>query len=74
MALNSVQGRVWNRITNAYQLWDEGRSEMMAIDDLADKLPDVEREVIGETLAAALIDGRLTAFEESGMFRPIPNH
>lgn len=74
MPMTRVHDKVWNKITQVYQEWDQDRSDLMEIDALPGKLPDVERELIGETLAEALLDGRLDACEETGLFRPIPNH
>jgi hypothetical protein len=74
MPMNEAQGRIWKKITHAYQAWDQDRSNLMEIDALPDHLPDVEREAIGQTLAEALADERMVAYEDSGSFRLIPNH
>ena len=74
MPMTEVHGKVWNKIIHVYQEWDQDRSKLMKIDALPEKLPNVERELIGETLAEALLDGRLDAYEEIGSFRPIPNY
>jgi hypothetical protein len=64
---------VWTKITNAYQQWDQDRSSLMSIDELYERLPDVDRELIGETLAAARSEGKVDA-PDTNTFRPIPNH
>lgn len=73
MPMNQEQGRVWKKITDVYQQWDQDRSRLMAIDELSEKLNDVDRELIDKTLAEARAEGKLAA-EEDGAFRIIPNH
>jgi hypothetical protein len=74
MPMNHEQGRVWKKITDVYQQWDQDRSMLMAIDDLSEKLQDVDPELITETLAEARADGKLDTSDESDAFRIIPNH
>lgn len=74
MPMNESQGRVWKQITDTYQQWDQDRNHPMHIDDLASKMPQVPPEIIGETLAEALADGRVIAHEDQGHFIPVPNH
>ncbi|NEX63975.1 hypothetical protein [Noviherbaspirillum galbum] len=74
MPMNESQGRVWKQITQAYQQWDQDRSNPMEINELTSMMPEIPAELIGETLAEALADGRIIAFEDPGQFLPVPNH
>lgn len=74
MPMNQEQGRVWKKITDVYQQWDQDRSMPMAIDHLSEKLHDVDPELIARTLDEAKADGRLATSDESDAFRIIPNH
>jgi hypothetical protein len=69
--MNHVQQNVWNRISDVYQQWDGEGSELMAIDALPGKLPDIEVELIGETLVEAIAESRVEASEELAAFRPL---
>jgi len=51
MPMNTDQGRVWKKISDVYQQWDQDRSNLMAIDDLSERLPDIDHELIVRTLA-----------------------
>ena len=72
--MNKDQGQVWKKISDVYQQWDQDRSGLMAFDDLSERLPEIDREVIAQTLAEAAADGRVDASEEGNVFRLIPNH
>ncbi|MDB5729285.1 MAG: hypothetical protein JWQ00_2490 [Noviherbaspirillum sp.] len=74
MAMTQAHGTTWRQITEVYQQWDQDRYNLMSIDELADRMPHVEPEMIGETLAEALMNERARGVEESGSFRLIPNH
>ncbi|HYD60826.1 MAG TPA: hypothetical protein VEC35_10750 [Noviherbaspirillum sp.] len=74
MPMNKDQGLVWKKISDVYQQWDQDRSGLMAVDDLSERLPEIDREVIAQTLAEAAADGRVDAAEEGTAFRLIPNH
>ncbi|OWW21651.1 hypothetical protein [Noviherbaspirillum denitrificans] len=65
---------VWKKISDTYQQWDQDRSGLMAIDDLSERLPDIDYELLLRTLEQAAQDGRVDAPEEGGAFRLIPNH
>ena len=68
--MNTTHHDVWTRIEGAYQQWDNKGSSLMAIDALPEKLPDIEVELIGETLVEAIAESRVEASEELASFRP----
>lgn len=72
--MNDAQQNVWNRIHAAYQEWDGEGTGLMAIDALPEKLPDIEAELIGETLVEAIAESRIEASEEHAAFRPVIGH
>jgi hypothetical protein len=72
--MNTTHHEVWNRITGAYEQWDGDGSGLMAIDALPEKLPDIEVELIGETLVEAIAESRVEASEETASFRPLSGH
>ncbi|HYD95002.1 MAG TPA: hypothetical protein VEC01_06725 [Noviherbaspirillum sp.] len=74
MPMNKDQGLVWKKIADAYQQWDRDRSELMALDELADQLPDIDPDVIASTLAEAKAQGRVDDAGEGKAFRLVPNH
>jgi hypothetical protein len=74
MPLSQDHGRVWKKITDVYQQWDQDRSNLMAIDDLSQRLPDIDPKLIAQTLAQAHAEGMASASHEEGVFRPVPNH
>ena len=73
MPMNMDQGQVWKKISDVYQQWDQDRSNLMAIDDLSERLPDIDHEVIVRTLAEAAEAGRVDTSDD-GTFRLVPNH
>lgn len=68
--MNSTQQHVWNRIADVYRQHGDD-TELMAIDALPGKLPDIEVELIGETLVEAIAESRVEASEELAAFRPL---
>ncbi|RJF99283.1 hypothetical protein [Noviherbaspirillum saxi] len=74
MPMNQEHGRVWKKITDVYQQWDQDRSNLMAIDDLSQRLPDIDPGLIIQTLAEAEAEGKAAASDEGGTFRPVPNY
>jgi hypothetical protein len=74
MPMNKDQGQVWKKISDVYQQWDQDRSNLMAVDDLSERLPEIDPDVIVQTLAEAAAEGRVDASEEGDAFRLIPNH
>jgi hypothetical protein len=74
MAMTQAHGTTWRQITEVYQQWDQDRYDLMSIDELAERMPHVKPEMIGETLAEALMNERARGVEESGSFSLIPNH
>lgn len=68
-----AQGQVWKKIADAYQQWDQDRFEMMALDDLSERLPELEPEMIEQALHEARSQGRV-ATGDDGRFRLVPNH
>ena len=72
--MNMDQGQVWKKISDAYQQWDQDRSNLMAIDDLSERLPEIDHEILVRTLQEAAQDGRVDTPEEGGSFRLVPNH
>ncbi|HEX7645973.1 MAG TPA: hypothetical protein VF450_01035 [Noviherbaspirillum sp.] len=72
--MNTTHQDVWTRIEGAYQQWDADGAELMAIDALPEKLPDIEVELIGETLVEAIAESRIEASEELASFRPLIGH
>jgi len=72
--MNKDQGNVWKKITDTYQQWDQDRSMLMGIDDLSERLPDIDPDIIEQTLAEARAQGKVAASEEGRAFRVIPNH
>jgi hypothetical protein len=69
-----AHGSTWRQIAEVYQQWDQDRYSLMSIEELAQRMPHVEPELIGETLADALMNDRARGVEEIGSFRLIPNH
>ena len=74
MPMNMDQGQVWKKISDVYQQWDQDRSNLMAIDDLSERLPDIDHEIIVRTLEEAAQEGRVDTSDEGGAFRLVPNH
>lgn len=74
MPMNMDQGQVWKKISDVYQQWDQDRSNLMAIDDLSERLPEIDHEVIVRTLEEAAQDGRVDTSDEGASFRLVPNH
>ena len=72
--MNMDQGQVWKKISDVYQQWDQDRSMLMAIDDLSERLPEIDHEVLVRTLEEAAQEGRVDTSEEGGAFRLVPNH
>jgi hypothetical protein len=70
---NIDQGQVWKKISDVYQQWDQDRSNLMAIDDLSERLPEIDHEVIVRTLEEAAEEGRVDTTDD-GTFRLVPNH
>jgi hypothetical protein len=74
MPMNMDQDQVWKKISDVYQQWDQDRSNLMAIDELSERLPEIDPELITRTLAEAAEAGRVDTSEEGGAFRLVPNH
>lgn len=72
--MNQDQGQVWKKISDVYQQWDQDRSALMAVDDLSERLPGIDPDVIAQALAEAAAEGRVDASESGDAFRLIPNH
>ncbi|HZW20989.1 hypothetical protein [Noviherbaspirillum sp.] len=72
--MNIDQGQVWKKISDAYQQWDQDRSNLMAIEDLSERLPDIDQDVLVRTLEEAAQDGRVDTADEGASFRLVPNH
>ena len=72
--MNMDQGQVWKKISDVYQQWDQDRSMLMAIDDLSERLPEIDHEVLVRTLEEAAQEGRVDTSEEGSAFRLVPNH
>jgi len=72
--MNIDQGQVWKKISDAYQQWDQDRSMLMAIEDLSERLPDIDQEILVRTLEEAAQDGRVDTADEGTAFRLVPNH
>ena len=72
--MNLDQGQVWKKISDTYQQWDQDRSMLMGIDDLSERLPEIDQELLLRTLEEAAQDGRVDAPEEGRSFRLVPNH
>ena len=67
--MNTTHQDVWTRIEGAYQQWDADGAELMAIDALPEKLPDIEVELIGETLVEAIAESYRDHQDSGGRFR-----
>lgn len=73
MAMSTVQGELWKKITQVYFQWQPDGSELMPVAELSDQLPAVPVELIRETLTKAK-DSQLAQFESLGQgegFRPL---
>lgn len=68
------QGQVWKKISDTYQQWDQDRSALMAIDDLSERLPDIDPDLLVRTLEEAAREGRADTSDEGDAFRLVPNH
>lgn len=69
----SGQAHVWKKIADTYQQWDQDRFELMALDDLSERLPEFEPELIEQALDEARDAGRV-ATSGDGRFRLVPNN
>lgn len=69
----SVHGQVWKKIADTYQQWDRDRFELMGMNDLSERLPELEPQVIEQVLGEARDAGRV-ATSGDGRFRLVPNN
>ena len=49
--MNANQDAVWKQISHIYAQWDPTRTGLMPVRDLAESLPTVAPDMIGDTLA-----------------------
>jgi hypothetical protein len=56
MTLTADQGAIWKQISHVYYQWDPSRTGRMPVRELAERLPAVAPDLIGETLAQAAAD------------------
>lgn len=68
-----AHGQVWKKIADTYQQWDQDRFELMALDDLSQRLPELEPYLIEQALDEARNAGRV-ATSGDGRFRLVPNN
>lgn len=68
------QDPVWKKISDVYQQWDQDRSALMAVDDLSERLPEIDHDVLVRTLEEAAREGRADTSDEGDSFRLVPNH
>ena len=74
MPMNMDQRQVWKKISDVYQQWDQDRSNLMAIEDLSERLPDIDHDILVRTLEEAAQEGRVDTSDEGSAFRLVPNH
>ncbi|HZW21562.1 hypothetical protein [Noviherbaspirillum sp.] len=73
MALTEMQGVVWKQIAHAYDQWDPEWNRLMPVSELAELLPAVAPEMIGDTLGQAAADhiAEVGQVGEDPVFRPL---
>ncbi|GAB3538080.1 hypothetical protein GCM10027343_02890 [Noviherbaspirillum agri] len=73
MALTEMQGVVWKQISQAYDQWDPEWNRLMPVSELAELLPTVAPDMIGETLGQAAEDhiAEVGHVGEDPGFRPL---
>jgi len=74
MPMHDDVGNVWKKIADTYQQWDHDRSGLMALDELACRLPEFDPGTIAYALAEAKAQGRAEDADGGKAFRLVPNH
>lgn len=71
--MNANQYAVWKQISHVYAQWDPSRSGLMPVRDLAESLPTVAPDMIGDTLAQAAAErvAEVAHVGEDPTFRPL---
>jgi hypothetical protein len=73
MAFTEMQGVVWKQIVQMYSQWDPTSSRLMPVSELAQMLPAVAPDMIGDTLGQAATDhiAEVGHVGEDPGFRPL---
>jgi hypothetical protein len=73
MSLTTAQGAIWKQIAQVYLQWDPTRNKLMPVRELAENLPAVAPDLIGDTLAQAAAEdmAEVAHVGEDPSFRPL---